>query len=242
MSISLSSWVLASQSATTFDLDADAVVRLVVAAVLGAAVGIEREAADLPAGLRTHIAVASGAALFGIISTLGFAGFETVRAASNVNVDVARVASNVVVGIGFLGAGVVFRRGNVVHNLTTAASLWMVAAIGLACGVGNIGTALVATAVLLASLVFLRPLRDRISQRLTRTSREIEIRLVPGADPDAMLARLQEIGGVTLSDTAIEKEAGQILVCTSLDGRPDDVRRGIGTVSRSDEVERLRQL
>lgn len=242
MSFSVFSWVLASESTTTFGLDADAIVRLVLAAVLGAAVGVEREAADLPAGLRTHIALASGAALFGVISTLGFSGFETVRAASNVNVDVTRVASNVVVGIGFLGAGVVFRRGSVVHNLTTAASLWMVAAIGLACGVGNIGTAVIATAILLASLVLLRPLRNRISQRLTRTSRQVEIRLVPGADPDTMLGRLEETGRVALSDTAIEKESGRIMVRTNLEGRPDLVRQGIGSLSRSDEVETLRQL
>jgi len=102
-------------AATSFDLDADVVVRLLGAAVLGGLVGVEREASDQPAGLRTHIAVALGAALFGVISTLGFLEFDQLRANSTVQVDVSRVASNVVVGIGFLGAGVIFRQGGSVR-------------------------------------------------------------------------------------------------------------------------------
>jgi putative Mg2+ transporter-C (MgtC) family protein len=99
----------------------EAVLRLVVAVVLGAAVGAEREARDQPAGLRTHIAVCLGAAIFGVVSTLGFDEFQAERARTNINVDVTRVASQVVVGIGFLGAGVIFRQRDVVKNLTTAA-------------------------------------------------------------------------------------------------------------------------
>src|SRR4029453_19111411 len=128
-------------AATSFDLDSDVVVRLLGAAVLGGLVGVEREASDQPAGLRTHIAVALGASLFGVISTLGLLEFGQRRARSTVQVDVSRVASNVLVGIGFLGAGVIFRQGNTVRNLTTAASLWTVAAIGLACGGGDVTTA-----------------------------------------------------------------------------------------------------
>jgi putative Mg2+ transporter-C (MgtC) family protein len=138
-------------------LDADVVVRLLGATVLGGLVGVEREASDQPAGLRTHIAVAVGAALFGVISTLGFLEFDQLRANSTIQADVTRVASNVVVGIGFLGAGVIFRQGNNVRNLTTAASLWAVAAIGLACGVGDVTSGAVGTAVLLGGLVLLRP-------------------------------------------------------------------------------------
>lgn len=237
----MGSWSLLAAGSTSFELDADAVVRLVVAALLGAVVGIEREVGDVPAGLRTHIAVASGAALFGVVSTLGFAEFEEVRADTNVNVDVARVASNVVVGIGFLGAGVVFRRGNVVHNLTTAASLWMVAAIGLACGVGNIATAGVATILLFACLVLLRPLRGYIKRRRSRTARQVEIRLVPGGDPEAVLTQLEQVEGVSITDTVIEKETGQIRVRTYLEGRPDRVRAAISSLSMSDKTETLQE-
>ncbi len=108
----------------------EAVLRLVVAIVLGAVVGVEREARDQPAGLRTHIAVCLGATIFGVVSTLGFEEFEAQRSLTNVNVDVTRVASQVVVGIGFLGAGIIFREREAVKNLTTAASLWVTSAIG----------------------------------------------------------------------------------------------------------------
>jgi putative Mg2+ transporter-C (MgtC) family protein len=150
---------------TSFALDGDVLIRLVAASVLGGLVGIEREASDQPAGLRTHIAVALGAGLFGVVSTLGFVEFDQPRADSTLQADVTRVASNVVIGIGFLGAGVIFRQGNTTRNLTTAASLWVVAAIGLACGVGDVTTAAVATAILLLSLVVLRPIRSLIRRR-----------------------------------------------------------------------------
>src|ERR671914_470473 len=156
---------VALASDTTFALDGDAAVRLLMAALLGGLVGLEREASDQAAGLRTHIAVALGASLFGVISTLGFLEFDQARADSTIQADVSRVASNVVVGIGFLGAGVIFRQGSTIKNLTTAASLWTVAAIGLACGVGDLGTAALATAILLAGLVVLRPIRDGIRRR-----------------------------------------------------------------------------
>ncbi len=150
---------------TSFALDGDAIVRLVAAMVLGAVVGAEREATGQPAGLRTHIAVALGAGLFGVVSTLGFLEFEGERSTTNVQIDVTRVASQVVVGIGFIGAGIIYRQGTSVKNLTTAASLWTVSAIGLTCGVGDVGTAAVATLILLASLVLLRPLRTWIVRR-----------------------------------------------------------------------------
>src|SRR5574340_1635893 len=102
-------------------------VRLLLALLLGGLVGWQREAAVKPAGFRTHILVCVGAALFTLISRFGF--FES-------GADPSRVASNIVVGIGFLGAGTIWRAGGSVQGLTTAASLWTVAAIGMAAGVG----------------------------------------------------------------------------------------------------------
>jgi putative Mg2+ transporter-C (MgtC) family protein len=106
------------------------VTRLLLAAVLGAAIGYQRERAKKPAGLRTHILIALGSALFTVVSVFGFEDAT----------DVSRVAAGVVTGIGFIGAGVIFRglRGNQEHvvGLTTAASIWVSAAIGLAAGVG----------------------------------------------------------------------------------------------------------
>lgn len=225
---------------TDFGVDVDALVRLLIAAVLGAIIGIEREAGDQPAGLRTHISVAVGAALFGIISTRGFVEFEGLRADTNINIDVTRVASNVVVGIGFLGAGVIFRRGSMVHNLTTAASLWAVAAIGLATGIGNVTTAGIATVIVLASLVVLRPLRDRVRRRYAHTRREFRVRLAPGVDPEAPLR--QTVEHELLVRTATEKEDGRVVLLVTLQGHPDTVQRSIAALARSDEVQTLHEV
>lgn len=180
--------------------------RLVVAAALGAAVGLEREASDQPAGLRTHMSVAIGAALFGVISTLGFTEFEGRRETTNVQIDVTRVASTVVTGIGFLGAGMIFRRGSVVHNLTTAASLWVVAAIGLACGVGDIGPALVGTLALLVGLVVLRLPRRWIRATFSRREEPVRIVLRRGADDGPVELALRDLDGVTVRRLGLEKQ------------------------------------
>jgi len=120
----------------------DMVLRLLLAAALGAIIGYQRERANKPAGLRTHILISLGSALFTVVSIFGFGD----------GVDVSRVAAGVVTGIGFIGAGVIFRgmRGDHVMGLTTAASVWTTAAIGLAAGVGMylIATVVAAIAVL----------------------------------------------------------------------------------------------
>jgi putative Mg2+ transporter-C (MgtC) family protein len=104
------------------------ILRLLLATVLGAIIGLQRERAGKPAGLRTHILITLGSALFTVVSVFGFSG----------TADVSRVAAGVVAGIGFIGAGVIFRgmRGEHVVGLTTAASIWIAAAIGIAAGVG----------------------------------------------------------------------------------------------------------
>ena len=105
-------------------------LRLVLAGILGGAVGFERERHNRPAGLRTHILVCLGSALVMIVSVEGFSGALGPRG------DQARLAAQVVSGIGFLGAGTIMRQGSSVRGLTTAASLWVVAAVGLATGIG----------------------------------------------------------------------------------------------------------
>jgi putative Mg2+ transporter-C (MgtC) family protein len=186
----------------------EAVLRLVVAVVLGAVVGAEREANDQPAGLRTHIAVCLGAAVFGVISTLGFEEFEARRNTTNVQIDVTRVASQVVVGIGFLGAGVIFRERTVVKNLTTAASMWVTSAIGLMAGVGDLGTAAAATVILLLVLVALRPLRTLIRDRVQRPTRELAIRLVTGSSVEDFLTAARSLDGVEVDAVHIGKADG----------------------------------
>jgi len=108
--------------------EVEIILRLLLATALGAGIGYQRERANKPAGLRTHILISLGSALFTVVSIFGFGG----------GVDPSRVAAGVVTGIGFIGAGVIFRgmRGDHVMGLTTAASIWATASIGLAAGVG----------------------------------------------------------------------------------------------------------
>ncbi len=123
------------------------VLRLLLAAALGAIIGYQRERAGKQAGLRTHILISTGAALISLISIYGFGGAG----------DPARVAAGVVVGVGFLGAGVILHReGGIVAGLTTAATIWVVAGIGLAAGTGLYIIAAVATAIVLGVLIMPR--------------------------------------------------------------------------------------
>ena len=118
-------------------------LRLIIALVLGGIIGIEREYRSKEAGFRTHFLVALGSALFCIVSQYGF-GFDLK--------DSSRVAAQVVSGIGFLGAGTIIFQKNVVRGLTTAAGLWVTAAIGLACGSGMYAAATIATAIVIIGL------------------------------------------------------------------------------------------
>jgi len=122
------------------------ILRLLLATALGAGIGYQRERAGKAAGLRTHILVSSGAALFTLVSIYGFGGAV---------VDISRVAAGVVIGIGFIGAGVILRgtREKEVAGLTTAATIWMTAAIGLAAGAGMYLVSVIATAVAVGILL-----------------------------------------------------------------------------------------
>lgn len=115
------------------NMDVECALRLIVACLCGAVIGFERTRRYKGAGIRTHMIVALGAALFVIVSRYGFID---VVGKEGVQVDVARVASNVVTGVSFLGAGLINTRGDMIHGLTTAAGVWVVAAIGLAVGSG----------------------------------------------------------------------------------------------------------
>lgn len=188
-------------------------MRVLVAAGLGALVGIEREMAGQPAGLRTHLTVALGACLFGIVSTLGFDEFVQRRELTNIQVDVTRVASNVVVGIGFLGAGVIFRQGSHVRNLTTAATLWVTAAIGLASGVGDHWAGVITTVTLVCALAFLRPVRRLIADSFVRERRAITILLEPGAPAEPVVEALHAASpDVEVRDVHLGRDAGCLVV------------------------------
>jgi len=153
----------------------DIVLRLLLAAALGAVVGVERERREWAAGLRTHMLVCIGAALAIIVSAFGFAD---VLGARNVVLDPSRIAAQVISGIGFLGAGTIIflERENVVRGLTTAAGLWVVAAVGLAAGAGMYLAAVAATAIAWLTLAALKPLERRflVRRRLPRIRAQLD--------------------------------------------------------------------
>src|SRR5471032_1676717 len=132
--------------------------RLLLAALLGSVIGFERERMNWAAGLRTHMLVCVGAALMMLVSAFGFAD---VLGTKNVVLDPSRVAAQVVSGIGFLGAGSILLRGEIVRGLTTAASLWSVAGIGLAVGGGMYTAAVGATVIIFIILAGVKPLERR---------------------------------------------------------------------------------
>lgn len=134
------------------------VARLVLAAALGSVIGFERERLSWAAGLRTHMLVCVGSALIMLVSAFGFAD---VLSADHVVLDPSRMAAQVVSGIGFLGAGSILLRGEIVRGLTTAASLWSVAAVGLAVGGGLYTAAIAATIIILIILAGIKPLERR---------------------------------------------------------------------------------
>jgi putative Mg2+ transporter-C (MgtC) family protein len=180
--------------------------RLLVAAVLGGLIGLEREATGQPAGLRTHLTVGLGAALFGVISVHGFDAYVQPRADSNYQIDVTRVASQVVVGIGFLGAGAILKEGVQIHGLTTAASLWVTSAVGLALGIGNFFAASVTTVVLLAALIGLRAPRRWIRRRIGRAKDFVVIRLSRKADPGAVMTAITSLEGVDVRSMSMARD------------------------------------
>lgn len=135
--------------------------RILLAAGLGAAVGVERELREHEAGVRTHMLVAVGSALFTLVSAYGFGEFFT-TGAPFVPTDPTRIAAQIVTGIGFLGAGAIIRQGPSVRGLTTAATLWVVAAIGIAAGAGYYGGAVATTIVVIVALGPVRVLTRRM--------------------------------------------------------------------------------
>lgn len=176
--------------------------RLLLAVALGGVIGFERESVDKPAGFRTHILVCVGAALFALVSREGFFGSGA---------DPSRVASSIVVGIGFLGAGTIWRTGGTVQGLTTAASLWSVAAIGTATGIGYYIGAAGATAVVIAVLTLMKSVERHLPRRgigvnidrVEFTAKydakillDMQLRLPARVSRDEVLVALADLGGV----------------------------------------------
>jgi putative Mg2+ transporter-C (MgtC) family protein len=143
-------------------LDVDMIIRLLLASLLGGLIGLEREIHGRPAGFRTHLLVSLGACLFTISSIDFYRLYGNFSGAGPVGVDPARVAAQVVTGIGFLGAGAIIKERASIRGLTTAACLWVAAAVGLACGSGMYHAAIVVTVLAVLSLLLLKKVESKL--------------------------------------------------------------------------------
>lgn len=150
----------------------EAILRMGLSLALGALVGAERQRGDRPAGMRTHALVCLGSTVFMLVSAFAFPEFTQ---AVGGRVDPTRIAAQVVTGIGFLGAGMIFTQRNVTRGLTTAAGLWVVAAIGLAVGAGMYFVACAGSALMLVVLAVLKP----IEARVFNSGSEVVLRVEP---------------------------------------------------------------
>lgn len=182
----------------------EGVARLLLVVGLAGAVGFERELRDQEAGLRTHMLVGVGAALFIIVGNYSWSELDFGNQVGIV-LDPSRVVAYVITGIGFLGAGTIIKHGINIKGLTTAASLWVVAAVGVAVGAGEYALGVVATAIVLLSLWPMRKLADAIGIRASHTHR-LELELEPHASVAGVLSHLEAHGGQVASVRVVEED------------------------------------
>jgi putative Mg2+ transporter-C (MgtC) family protein len=193
----------------------DDLLRLAVAAGLGGLIGFERELRDREAGFRTHILVCVGSALFTIVSAYGFRGFLNSGDAV-IRADPTRIAAQIVTGIGFLGAGAIIRQGLSVRGLTTAATLWVAAAIGLASGAGYYSGAVIATVVTLLALWPFRLLAYRVVERVRPEEQRLLVELTPQTSVASLIGELErEHANVQTID--VQDEPDRRVVTLTLD-------------------------
>jgi putative Mg2+ transporter-C (MgtC) family protein len=206
-------------------------IRLVVAAGLGGAVGLERELRDQPAGFRTHMLVAMGSCLFALVSAYGVEALLADGGA--VRTDPTRIAAQIVSGIGFLGAGAILRYGTTVRGLTTAASLWVVAAIGMAAAFGAYLLSLATAALTLVALFGLRPLRSWMVRGLKKEHEELVLDVGPELELEDLVRDVRQ-AGLRIDHLRVDEEEGNRTVRLFVAVPP-----GSRTEDAVDEVTRL---
>lgn len=183
-------------------IDLEQLARLLLAAFLGGLIGVERERLNRAAGLRTHVLVSVGSALFTLISLFAFQGIGPVN-------DPARVAAQIVSGIGFLGAGTIMKHGATVRGLTTAATLWVCAGIGMAAGAGFYQGAVLSTLITLISLVTLKRVEARFSDR---EFTHLELTMDDGPGQLAKVQGVLELLGIHLRNLELMHEEATMLL------------------------------
>lgn len=210
-------------------------LRLGIAAGLGAAIGFERELRERQAGLRTHLVVCLGSALFTLVSAYGFEDFFT---ATGTRIDPTRIAAQIVSGIGFLGAGAIIRQGLSVRGLTTAATLWLVAAIGMAAGAGYYSGAVIATVGALLTLGPLRIVAYKIIRRYRPDVDRLVVDIPAGGSPVPILEVIEQNGAHVVSlEIAQEGDRRSVALDVQLlPGRAPGIIAAVGDIDGVLEV------
>ncbi len=194
---------LLSEVKKDYSMDWDYIIRLLVAAVLGGVIGLEREYHAKEAGFRTHVLVALGSALFMLISQYGFNAFLGVK---SVSFDPSRIASQVVTGIGFIGAGTIIFQKKFIRGLTTAAGIWVTGAIGLACGGGMYFIASFTTII----VIFVLSIINYFLKRLTFRHITIVFACSEQKQIEQILTNLKN-EGILIKECSVEKKSDYII-------------------------------
>jgi putative Mg2+ transporter-C (MgtC) family protein len=216
----------------------DVIGRLLLAALVGGVIGFERETDGQDAGLRTHMMLALGAAIFGVVSVGAWDHFQAPTDDTNFRADVTRVASYVAAGIGFVGGGAILKHAGSVKGLTTAASLWVAGAVGLAAGVGFWFPAVVGTAIGSLSLALRVPMRRLIRYVSDRRAGAVTILLDDRADVGDVVDALRRlpVAPMHLSVGPGERDSGlEIFVDFGKRDR-DDVWRIVREIASREDV------
>lgn len=219
-------------------LQGELAARLLIATICGAAIGFEREIHDHPAGMRTHLLVAFGAALFAIISAYGYTGVYASGIAGPP--DPSRIASQIVTGIGFLGAGAILHQGNIIRGLTTAASLWATAAVGLAVGTGQYLLGVLGVVVIVFSLWPLHRIVARVHPGVSRVMHvRVELASLTGLAPltERLIKEGTELRG--MKSRRLAEDHYEVVLELRLRSRmdPQAMLAGIGAMPEVEIVE-----
>jgi putative Mg2+ transporter-C (MgtC) family protein len=207
-----------------------ALLRLGLAMVLAAIVGLEREAGGRPAGFRTHVLVCVGSCLLMMLSA----------SLANDRFDPARLAAGIITGMGFLGAGTIMRHGSVVKGLTTAASLWAITGVGLAIGMGWYYGAIIGTLAIFGTLTFFKILEQRLGSPKRRLSVAVTVAADAGLAP--VLSKVEELG-ITLRAVHVEERerneplSARLLIDALAGMDPSEVTSHLAAVRGVSDVE-----
>ncbi len=216
----------------------EVLLRLSLAAALGGAVGFERELRDREAGFRTHLLVAVGSALFTIAGAYGFREFLT-GDENVIRADPTRIAAQIVTGIGFLGAGAIIRQGLSVRGLTTAATLWVVAAIGLTAGAGYYSAAVITTVLALVTLWPLRLVAHWMTSRFRGEIGRLLVQLPAGTSTAPVIGEVERHGAIESIEIGQEGDRRTVSLVVELP-RSENTQQMITRVADLEHVMEVR--